>query len=87
MCLGIPGKIKEVYERGGQKMCKVDFGGVTREVCIDLTPEAGVGSWVIVHVGFAISILDEAEAQETLALLQEIGVLYEELTADPGVAI
>jgi hydrogenase expression/formation protein HypC len=79
MCLGIPGKIAEIYERNGQRMSKVDFGGVVREVCLDLAPDAGVGSWVIVHVGFAISTLDEEEAQETLALLHEIGAIEEEL--------
>ena len=72
MCLGIPAKIMEIYERNGQRMSKVDFGGVSREACLDFTPEAGVGDWVIVHVGFAISVLDEQEAQETLALLREI---------------
>ncbi|MBN1286358.1 MAG: HypC/HybG/HupF family hydrogenase formation chaperone [Anaerolineae bacterium] len=79
MCLGIPGKVIEVYEQHGQRMSKVDFGGVRREVCLDLTPEAEVGSWVIIHVGFAISVIDEDEAQETLALLREIGALQEEL--------
>jgi hydrogenase expression/formation protein HypC len=79
MCLGIPGKITEIYERNGQRMSKVDFGGVVREVCLDLAPEAGVGSWVIVHVGFAISVLDEVEAKETLALLYQIGAVEEEL--------
>jgi hydrogenase expression/formation protein HypC len=83
MCLGIPGKITEVYERDGQRMSKVDFGGAVREVCLDLTPEAGVGGWVIVHVGFAISVLDEEEAQETLALLHEIGAIEDELGAEP----
>jgi hydrogenase expression/formation protein HypC len=78
MCLGIPGKVTDTYERHGQTMSKVDFGGVTRETCLDLTPEAGVGDWVIVHVGFAISVLDEEEAQETLALLREIGTVEEE---------
>lgn len=72
MCLGIPAKITEIYARNGQTMSKVDFGGVSREVCLDFTPEAQVGDWVIVHVGFAISVLDEQEAQETLALLREI---------------
>ncbi|MCZ7546600.1 MAG: HypC/HybG/HupF family hydrogenase formation chaperone [Anaerolineae bacterium] len=73
MCLGIPAKITEIYERDGQTMSMVDFGGVSREVCLDFVmPQAQVGSWVIVHVGFAISVLDEQEAQETLALLREI---------------
>lgn len=79
MCLGIPGKITEIYEQNGQRFAKADFGGVRREVCLDLTPEAEVGSWVIIHVGFAISVIDEEEAQETLALLREIGAVDEEL--------
>ena len=74
MCLGIPGRITEIYERNGQTMSRVDFGGASREVCLDLTPDAKVGNWVIVHVGFALNVLDEAEAQATLDLLREIGV-------------
>jgi len=57
------------------RMGKVDFGGVAREVCLAYVPEAGVGDYVIVHVGFAISQLDEVEAQETLQLMEEIGIL------------
>jgi hydrogenase expression/formation protein HypC len=56
-------------------MGKVDFGGVAREVCLAYVPEAQVGDYVIVHVGFAISQLDEVEAQETLKLMVEIGIL------------
>ena len=62
-------------------MGKVDFGGVTREVCLAYVPEAQVGDYVIVHIGFAISQLDEAEAQETLDLLVECGILEGELDA------
>lgn len=60
-------------------MAKVDFGGVTREVCLAYVPEAEVGDYVIVHAGFAISQVDESEAQETLDLLVESGLLEEEL--------
>ena len=77
MCLGIPGQIVETGPDGLMRMGKVDFGGVTREICLAYVPEAQVGDYVIVHVGFAISQLDEAEAQETLALLVEIGVMRE----------
>jgi hydrogenase expression/formation protein HypC len=59
-------------------MGRVDFGGVTREVCLAYVPEAGVGDYVIVHIGFAISQLDEDEAQETIRLLVESGILGEE---------
>lgn len=79
MCLGIPGKIVEIYETGGLKMGKVDFGGVIRETCLAYVPEAQVGDYTIVHVGFALNLIDEAEAQKTLELLDEIGVLDEEL--------
>ncbi len=79
MCLGIPGKIVEIYETGGLKMGKVDFGGVIRETCLAYVPEAQVGDYTIVHVGFALNLIDEAEAQKTLELLDEIGVLGEEL--------
>ena len=81
MCLAIPGQIVKVSDDGLMRMGKVDFGGVTREVCLAYVPEAGVGDYVIVHVGFAISQLDEAEAQETLTLLVESGRLVEELEA------
>jgi len=79
MCLGIPGKIVEVYERSGLMMGKMDFGGVFREVCLAYVPEAKVGDYAVVHVGFALNLLDEAEAQETLALLKEIDALAENL--------
>jgi len=72
MCLGIPGRIKEIYETEHTKMGKVDFSGVEVEVCLEATPEAKVGEYVIVHAGFAISRLSEDEANETLNLLQEI---------------
>jgi hydrogenase expression/formation protein HypC len=79
MCLGIPGKITETYERDGMKMGKVDFGGVTRETCLDFVPEAQVGDYTVIHVGFAISLLSEEEAQKTLEMLREIDALGEEL--------
>ena len=81
MCLGIPGRIIETDDGGLMRMGKVDFGGVTREVCLAYVPEAQVGDYVIVHVGFAINQLDEAEAQETLDLLVECGILERELDA------
>ena len=72
MCLGIPGKIIEVSEVDLTKMGKVDFSGVELEVCLEATPEAKVNDYVIVHAGFAISVLSETEANETLAILNEI---------------
>ena len=79
MCLAVPGKIVEIYEAGGLKMGKVDFGGVTREACLAYVPEVQVGDYTVIHVGFAINRLDEAEAQESLALLQEIVDIESEL--------
>ena len=82
MCLGIPGKIIEVYETNGLPMGKIDFGGVIKEACLAYVPEAQVGDYTIVHVGFALNVIDEDEAQKTLELLSEIGALDEELGQD-----
>ena len=79
MCLGIPGKIIDLYETNGLKMGKIDFGGVTKEVCLAYVPEAKPGDYTVIHVGFALNILNEAEALETLQLLREIGAMDEEL--------
>jgi hydrogenase expression/formation protein HypC len=72
MCLAVPGKIVEIFERDGLRMGRVDYGGVFRETCLEYVPEAKVGDYCVIHVGFAISLLSEAEAQETLNLLQQI---------------
>jgi len=72
MCLGVPGKILEVYEKEGLRMAQVDFSGVKREACIEHVPEAKVGDYAIIHVGFAISLLSEEEAQETIDLLRQV---------------
>jgi hydrogenase expression/formation protein HypC len=72
MCLGIPGQIKSIYEDHGTKMAKVDFGGVRREVCIEVIPEAKPRDWTIVHAGFALNLLSEEAAQETLDILQQM---------------
>lgn len=82
MCLAVPGKIVEIYEAGGLKMAKIDFGGVTREACLEYVPDAQVGEYTVIHVGFALNRLDEAEAQESLALLREIANIDEELGPD-----
>ncbi len=79
MCLGIPGKIIEIYEAHGAQMGKVDFEGVTKEVCLAYVPEAVIGDYAIVHVGFAITKVDEASAQETLKMFRDLGILEEEL--------
>lgn len=72
MCLGIPGLIVERYERDSLPMGQVDFGGVRREVCLAYVSDAPVGGYVIVHVGFAISVLSEDEAQVIIQDLEEI---------------
>jgi hydrogenase expression/formation protein HypC len=72
MCLGVPGKIIEIYEQNDIKMGKVDFGGVIREVCLAYVPEAEIDEYVLIHVGFALNVISEEEAQETLSLLREI---------------
>jgi hydrogenase expression/formation protein HypC len=79
MCLGIPGRVTEIYETNGVRMGKADFAGITKEICLAYVPEIEVGDYTIVHVGFAITQLDEASAQESLRLFEEMGVLKEEL--------
>ncbi len=78
MCLGIPGKVLEIHSPdGGLPMGKVEFGGITRDICLAYLPEVVVGDYVLVHVGFAISKIDEAEAQEIFSYIEQIGELSE----------
>lgn len=79
MCLGVPGKVVEIYEVGGLKMGKVDFGGVTREACLAYVPEIAIGEYTVIHVGFAISQISEEEAMLSLETIQELSSLEEEL--------
>ncbi len=72
MCLAIPGKLTDIYEKDSLRMAKIDFGGLVREICLAYTPEAKLGDYALVHVGFAISLMDETEAQETLQLLKQV---------------
>ena len=83
MCLGIPGKVVEIYQRDDLPMGKVEFGGIVKETCLAYTPEVQVGDYVIVHVGFALSRVDEAEAQEVFSYLEQIEQLAE---AEPPAA-
>jgi hydrogenase expression/formation protein HypC len=78
MCLAIPGKVISV-EDGLSRVAKVQFGGITRTASLDFVPEAGVGDYVLVHVGFAISKIDEEEARKTLEDLQTLANLQDEL--------
>ena len=82
MCLAVPGQILSTEERDGSRRARVRFGGVVRETLLDLVPEAQVGDYVMVHVGFAISRVDADEAEHTLGLLREIGALEDD--APPG---
>lgn len=85
MCLGVPGQIVEIEEDSiGMPMGKVSFGGVTKRVCFAYTPEAEVGDYVVVHVGFAISQIDEDEAHQVYDYLKEIGELDELDVAQPA---
>ncbi len=79
MCLAIPGKILEIQEVGPLRTARVQFGGIVRQVSLDFVPEAGLGDYVVVHVGFAISRIDSSEAERTYQLLQEMGALEAEL--------
>ena len=80
MCLAIPGKVLEAADSGWNRVAKVQFGGVTRQVYLDFVPEAGVGDYVLVHVGFAVSKVDEAEARRTYEILEQMGALEEDPT-------
>jgi hydrogenase expression/formation protein HypC len=93
MCLGIPGKVVEIRDDGPLRMARVDFGGVRKEACLAYVPEVVIGDYVIVHVGFAISQLDEEEALRTLELLrmideltveQELGAMADEEPTSSG---
>ncbi len=80
MCLGVPGKLVEIYPPAELElpMGKVEFGGIYKDICLAYTPEAQVGDYVLVHVGFAISRIDQAEAEEIFSYLNEIGEIEEE---------
>jgi hydrogenase expression/formation protein HypC len=78
MCLAVPGRIQAIEERQGSRLARVEFGGINRTVALDFVPEAGVGDYVMVHVGFAISRVDAEEAARTYQLLEELGLLEAE---------
>ena len=85
MCLAIPGKVVSVEDLGLSRMARVQFGGITRTASLDFVPEAGVGDYVLVHVGFAISKIDEEEARKTLEDLQTLANLQDELGSEEPV--
>ena len=77
MCLAIPGKVIDTYDQNGLRMARVQFGGITREACLEYLPETRAGEYVLVHVGFAISRVDEEEAERTYQALKELDQLNE----------
>ena len=77
MCLAIPGKVVDIFEQHGLRMAKVQFGGIARDACLEYVPETVIGEYVLVHVGFAISRIDEAEAERTYQALRELDQLTE----------
>ena len=80
MCLAVPGRIVETRDERGTRMATIDFDGIRKDICLAYLPDLEVGDYAIVHVGFAISRIDEASALETLAMFHELGLLDEELS-------
>lgn len=79
MCLSVPGKVLEITEEDGFKMGNIDFSGITKRICLEYVPDIQVGEYALVHVGFAISKIDEKEAAKTLKLLRELEQMQDEL--------
>lgn len=82
MCLAIPGKVIDKFETDGVEMGRIDFDGITKDVCLSYVPDIKVGEYALIHVGFAIERMDEKSALETLEMFRELGVLEEELVAE-----
>ena len=78
MCLAVPGRVLSITDIDGTRMAEVDFGGVHKRVCLEYIPDAAIGEYVVVHVGFAIQRLDEESARQTLANFERMGILEEE---------
>lgn len=84
MCLAVPGKIVDVRDELGTRMATIDFDGIRKDICLAYLPDMQVGEYAIVHVGFAISRVDEASALETLQMFRDLGILDEELGVTGG---
>ena len=82
MCLAIPGRVEEITTENGLRLGRVNFGGVVKRVCLDYVPEIEVGDYTIVHVGFALSKIDRENAEKTLAVFAQMGMLEEELASE-----
>ena len=78
MCLAIPGKLTEIYQKDTLRMAKIDFGGIAKEICLEFVPEAEPGDYALVHAGFAISLMTETEARENIRLIQEVSRIDDE---------
>lgn len=85
MCLAVPGQIIDVREEQGTRMATISFDGIQKDICLAYLPDIDVGDYAIVHVGFAISKIDEASALETLQMFKDLGILEEELGIEPAV--
>jgi hydrogenase expression/formation protein HypC len=79
MCLAVPGQVESLFQQNNLRMGRVSFGGVIKEICLAYLPEIRIGDFVLVHVGFAISRIDEVSAMETLRTFEELGLLADEL--------
>ena len=79
MCLGVPGRVVEIYEKQGERMGKIDFDGLVKEACLSFVPAVEVNDYAIIHVGFAITQVDEQSALESIRYIKELGELEEEL--------
>lgn len=86
MCLAVPGRVEEIMEKDGVRMGRVNFDGIVKEVCLAYVPEIVVGEYTIVHVGFALTRIDEESAQKTLATFRQMGLLEEELGTNEAAA-
>lgn len=84
MCLAVPGKIIDLFDEGGTPMSRVDFEGTIIPVCMAFLPEAGIGDYVIVHAGFALSKIDENEARLSLALIERVTQPPDDTNEKPG---
>jgi hydrogenase expression/formation protein HypC len=82
MCLGIPGRVVETHHQHGVLMGKVDFSGISKQVCLEHVAEVKIGQYVLVHVGFALSVIDEEEARRVFEFLESMNAL-EELQSPP----
>jgi hydrogenase expression/formation protein HypC len=79
MCLAVPGQVESIRDENGVRMGRVNFGGVVKDVCLAYLPDVAVGDYTIVHVGFALSRIDEVSAKETLRTFADLGLLDESL--------